>query len=298
MTPAAPFGPEVQYWYNRIHALKLMKRMILKPSGRHNRSNNYRFASHMMDSPKTYNLVQIADGIHYCRIKQKEARNKAGPAREVMLRERLTDAIERKDSKKAAGIKQILNTENSKKNWGIVNATLNDPRAPPLASILREEGDQLVRHETEGGVEMVFKEECIARYNLAKKAPIMRSSMACHEEVLKADFDVLMKILEGEEEVPRDVDEVTKAYLEEIIEMTKKNELETKRQPEMTKHYFSEFWRRVNEHTQSSVSGLHYGTYKAAAKDEDIAEAQALQLTLVARSGVHPVGGRKHYRCS
>ena len=44
----------------------------------------------------------------------------------------------------------------------------------------------------------------------------------------------------------------------------------------------------MNEHTLSSASGLHYGTYKAAAKDEFISEAQALQLTLVARSGVHP----------
>ena len=86
----------------------------------------------------------------------------------------------------------------------------------------------------------------------------MRSSMACHEDVLKADFDVLMEILEGKEEVPSNVDEVTKAYLEEIIEMTKKNELETKRKPEMTRHHFSEFWRRVNDHTQPSISGLHY----------------------------------------
>ena len=44
----------------------------------------------------------------------------------------------------------------------------------------------------------------------------------------------------------------------------------------------------VNEHTQSSVSGLHYGFYKAAAKNEFGSEAHALQLTLVGRSGVPP----------
>ena len=153
-------------------------------------------------TPKSYNLLQITDGIRFCKMKQKDARNRAESTREEMTRERLTDAIERRDSSKAAGIKQILNTENSKKNWGIVNATLNDPRSPPLTSILREEGDQLVRHKTEAGVEMVFKEECVARYNLAKKAPIMRSSMACHADVLKADFDMLISIVEGETEVP------------------------------------------------------------------------------------------------
>ena len=90
-----------------------------------------------------------------------------------MMRERLALAAEKRDKKKIAGIKQILNTENSKKNWGIVNATLDDPRSPPLTSIIRVEGDSQVRYDTEKGVEKVFMEECIDRYNLAKKAPIM-----------------------------------------------------------------------------------------------------------------------------
>ena len=112
--------------------------------------------------------------------------------------------------------------------------------------------------------------------------------MAPHEDALKADFERLMSVVEGKVEMPCDIDDVTKAYLEEVIEMASKNELGPERKPDITKHHLTEFRRRVNEHTQSSVSGLHYGTYKAAAKDGDIAEAQALQLTLVARSGVHP----------
>ena len=51
MTPAAPFGPEVKYWYNRIHALKSMKRMLLNPDAKFNRSHNYLFASHLMERP-------------------------------------------------------------------------------------------------------------------------------------------------------------------------------------------------------------------------------------------------------
>ena len=91
-------------------------RMILNPKGKQNRSNNFRFASHMMDSPKTYNLLQIADGIRFCKLKQTEARNRAESTREEMTRERLAVAVEKRDTRKVAGIKQILNTENSKKN--------------------------------------------------------------------------------------------------------------------------------------------------------------------------------------
>ena len=92
LTPAAPFRPEVQYWYNRIHALKLMRRMILTPKGRHNTSNNFYFASYMIDNPKSYNLIQIADGIRYYKLKQKEARNRAESTREEMMRERETSS--------------------------------------------------------------------------------------------------------------------------------------------------------------------------------------------------------------
>ena len=105
MTPAAPFGPEVQHWYNRIHALKLMKSMILKPHRKHNSSNNFRFASHMMDHPRGYDLMQIIDGIRYCKLKQKEARMRAEPSREAMMRERLALAVEQRDKKKMTGIR-------------------------------------------------------------------------------------------------------------------------------------------------------------------------------------------------
>ena len=73
--------------------------MILNPKGKHNRSNNFCFASHMMDSPKTYNLLQIADGIRCCKLKQTEAMNRAESTREEMMRERLVVAVEKRDTR-------------------------------------------------------------------------------------------------------------------------------------------------------------------------------------------------------
>ena len=51
---------------------------------------------------------------------------------------------------------------------------------------------------------------------------------------------------------------------------------------------FKHFWKRVNECTSSSMSGVHYGHYKAAIQDDTITGALALQLTVVARSGIPP----------
>ena len=174
-------------------------------------------------------------------MQQKGARKRAEPTRDKMLIDRLALAVEKGDKKKISGIKQILNTEDSKKNWGIVNAPLDDPRSPPLTSIIREEGDLQVRYDTEEGVERVFMETCIERYNMAKKAPIMSTSLAQHEDVLKADFDHLISIIEGKTPLPLDLDEVTKAYLEEIIILAAKNVVNSERKPEMNRHNFSEF---------------------------------------------------------
>ena len=79
-----------------------------------------------------------------------------------------------------------------------------------------------MRYDTEEKVEKVFMETCIQRYNLAKKAPVMNTLLASHEDVLLADYDYLMSMIEGRTGLPKDLDKVTKAYLEEIIAMAEK----------------------------------------------------------------------------
>ena len=56
----------------------------------------------------------------------------------------------------------------------------------------------------------------------------------------------------------------------------------------ITPEEFKSFWQKVNEFTSSSMSGVHYGHYKAAIQDDTISAALALQLTVVARSGIPP----------
>jgi hypothetical protein len=54
--------------------------------------------------------------------------------------------------------------------------------------------------------------------------------------------------------------------------------------PEDHKH----FWKRVIEFTSSSMSGVHYGHYKAAIQDALSTEVLALQLTVIAWSRIPP----------
>jgi hypothetical protein len=51
---------------------------------------------------------------------------------------------------------------------------------------------------------------------------------------------------------------------------------------------FKQFWRKIKEFTSMSMSGVHYGHYKTATQDETSLEVLALQLTVIAQSGIPP----------
>ena len=56
----------------------------------------------------------------------------------------------------------------------------------------------------------------------------------------------------------------------------------------ITPEDFKQFWKKVNEFTSSSMSGVHYGHYKAAIQDPQSTNVLALQLTIIARSRIPP----------
>jgi hypothetical protein len=56
----------------------------------------------------------------------------------------------------------------------------------------------------------------------------------------------------------------------------------------ITPDNFKCFWRKINKFTSSSMSGVHYGHYKAAIQDEMSPEIFALQLTVIVQSSIPP----------
>ncbi len=92
----------------------------------------------------------------------------------------------------------------------------------------------------------------------------------------------------GTYDIPTDLDPATRLILEEIGRLGVKIVNGENSEIIITADDFRRFWKRVNEFTSSSMSGVHYGHYKAAIKDDTLTEALALQLTVVARSGIPP----------
>jgi hypothetical protein len=95
-------------------------------------------------------------------------------------------------------------------------------------------------------------------------------------------------IIIGIYDIPSDMDLATKLILEEIGKLGIKIVNEEGNEIIITPDDFKCFWRKINEFTSSSMSGVHYGHCKAAIQDEMSSEILALQLTVIARSSIPP----------
>ena len=82
------------------------------------------------------------------------------------------------------------------------------------------------------------------------------------------------------------MDPATKLILEEIGKQGLKIVNGEGSKIVITLEDFKRFWRKVKEFTSTSMSGVHYGHYKAMIQDALSTEILAQQLTVIARSGI------------
>jgi hypothetical protein len=128
------------------------------------------------------------------------------------------------------------------------------------------ENDVLVSYTNEEDILRVIMEETESRFSLADEAPISNHSIS--KEL--GDFgetEAAQQLLGGFLPVPADLDEATKAILEEIIKV--RQEFKGKNvEASFTTKRFQDIWLHPREATASSFSGGHFGNYMASAKSD------------------------------
>jgi hypothetical protein len=104
-----------------------------------------------------------------------------------------------------------------------------------------------------------------------------------------SDKSLAKAIITGTYEIPLDMDLATTLILAEIgrlgVKLVNKEGTKIIITPDVLKIV----WKKVGEFTLSSMSGVHYGHYKAALKCDISTKIIAQQLTMVAQSGIQPV---------
>ena len=99
------------------------------------------------------------------------------------------------------------------------------------------------------------------------------------------DKELARLIITGTYNIPDDLDEATTLILKEIGKMGLKIVNGEGNKIVITPLELIRFWKKVGEFTSSSSSGVHYGHYK---QDQTSTLVLALQLTVIARSGIPP----------
>jgi hypothetical protein len=136
-------------------------------------------------------------------------------------------------------------------------------------------------------VEQAIQRECEVRFSLAHSAPIMTTLLG-ERLCYLLDEELARSIITGMYDISSDMDPATKLILEEIGKLGIKIVNGEGSKIVITPEDFKRFWRKVEEFTSSSMSGVHYGHYEAAIQDALSTEILAQQLTMIARSGILP----------
>ena len=286
LRPESDFSPTIQMWYDRIHAyLQLIR---LQEGKAKNVGNILRFArKQRIPTPEQLTMEELKDGLQFARIRKADLRKQAKGLRKVHLRDCLIDAQTKRQHKRVAAIRQKCNREESKRMWYLIKRTVKDPANPSVLRVQRVVNGEVKEYIVQEDVEEAIQRECEIRFTLAHSAPIMKSLLGERLRYL-SDESLARSIIMGTYDIPTDLDPATKLILEEIGRLGVKIVNGEESEIIITADDFKCFWKRVNEFTSSSMSGVHYGHYKAAIQDDTITGALALQLTVVARSGIPP----------
>ena len=179
-----------------------------------------------------------------------------------------------------------MERENQTKMWIHINKSQKDARSKSIFHAQRMVEGEVEEATTKEEAEQFIFDETGLRFQLAKDAPLSKTLLIDDLGYL-ADTDTARQILNGTFPIPDEVDDITTIILEEIGRiggLTQSGGIDST----VTPDDFRYFWRRVKERTSSSLSGIHFGHYKAAASSETITNFLAKKITLVGKCGCPP----------
>jgi hypothetical protein len=164
---------------------------------------------------------------------------------------------------------------------------VKDPHSPSVLRVQRVVNGKVKEYIVQEDVKQAIQRECKVQFSLAHSGPIMKLLLGEWLRYL-SDESLARSIITGTYDISSNLDPATKLILEEISKLGIKNANGEGNEIVITPDNFKRFWRKVNKFTSSSMSGVHYGHYKAAIQDELSSEVLARQLTVITRSGVPP----------
>ncbi len=171
--------------------------------------------------------------------------------------------------------------------WHLIKRTIKDPHSLTMLKVQQVLGGKAKEYIIQEDVENVIQRKCKIRFSLAHSTPIMSTLLGDRLRYL-GDEELARSIITGTFDIPADLDPATTLILKEIGKMGLKIMNGEGKEIIITPEEFTHFWKKVGEFTSLSSSGAHYGHFKAAIQDQMSTRVLALQLTVIACSGMLP----------
>jgi hypothetical protein len=127
---------------------------------------------------------------------------------------------------------------------------------------------------------------CSAHFRLTENTPLRQELLSSALSPFAVETAVARGILKGTYLVPPGTDDFTRKFLQ-TIQASAPLDPQLHISCKITKEDYQHYWKKPRECTSSSISGLHYGTYKAAAHSDHLSKIHAL-LTELTVTGACP----------
>jgi len=240
-----------------------------------------------IDRPKSLTLKQCQDGVKVCKHRLHLLRKSSRGLRKVFLRDRYIDERALGHDAEAKGILQTIEKEEGIRNWKTISYAVDDPKLGAITYVQKKKEGEIIELREQQAMVTEIQEVTEVRFDLAHSAKISLSSVGKKLGYL-SDTAFAQELLGGKVEIPNDVDATTTLVLEEIAKVGMMMQTQDGEKIIIAPEQFKRYWKQVREDTSSSISTIHFGHYRAAAKSDKISRFLSQKITLIARTGSPP----------
>ena len=290
------FSPTVDAWGKRWALWKLVERHKRSLIERRRNNSGVKPVSRSLikrrakiagvEKPLSVTHEEAQWHLTQCRRMYLSLKPQAFDLRQEFLAKRVVAAMDANDEKAIEDIKRIIRNEKLRKAWRLIKRAEGRKRSGSVKDVEVMENGEWVRKSNKAEVEEGIMSENTKRFRLTNDTPVM-SGQLLEDFGYLADTEAAEEVLAGTYDPPEDADEHTKALLsllKQRVEMLRQGKIKTC----IMREDFKRYWRGAKESTSSSISGLHFGHYKAAASSDTLSEFHAI-MTDIAYNGGHPL---------
>jgi len=193
--------------------------------------------------------------------------------REDYLRARLADPFLSDEMHLAA--QRQLALEKQCNDFRLIRHTLGGSPMQSVHQVETTQGSDTILHASRAAMEYQLRTAFEKHFQLAAHTPLLQEPLASQLGSF-GDSAAAESVLNGSFVCPPEVDAFTRHFLQTLQRPRAHSQISL----EISCDDFISYWHRARERTSSSLSGAHFGHYKAAASSLFLAEIHALMTQL------------------